>query len=246
MPDYLKSIGLVFLEQTKHTREELLNRKGKENITPTEAFKQYQGVTTINLPKFEPDGKGFWESLLKRRSIRKYKKGQLTPKDLSKLLWAAQGITARVGSYLLRTAPSAGALYPIETYILTNAVEEIPKGIYHYNIVWGHLEELALGDYGKELGNCCLGQPMCWNAQVVFIWSSVFRRTMSKYGSRGMRYVFMDVAHICQNVLLAASAMGLGACPIGAFFDDEINKLLGLDGKEESVIYLASVGISKE
>ncbi len=246
MPDYLNSIGLSFLQNTKHTREEILNRETKENITPTQAFKQYQGTPIIDLPRFDPDEKDIWQALLKRRSIRKYKKRALSLRSLSKLLWAAQGITARVGNYYLRTAPSAGALYPIETYLLINDIERVPNGIYHYNVIFGHLEELSIGDYGKELGSCCLGQPMCWNAQVVFIWSSVSRRTMSKYGSRGIRYVFMDVAHICQNVLIAASALGLGACPIGAFFDDEVNELLGLDGIEESVIYLASVGIPKE
>ncbi|HFB83733.1 MAG TPA: SagB/ThcOx family dehydrogenase, partial [Thermodesulfatator sp.] len=80
-------------------------------------------------------------------------------------------------------------------------------------------------------------------APVVFIWSAIARRTMSKYGSRGIRYIFMDVAHICQNLLLAAQALGLGACPVGAFFDDEVNQLLGLDGLEETVVYMAPVGI---
>jgi len=101
------------------------------------------------------------------------------------------------------------------------------------------LEELALGEFGEALAEASLSRA---RAPVVFVWSAIPRRTMSKYGNRGMRYVFMDVAHICQNVLLAAAAMGLGSCPVGAFFDDEVNELFGLDGVEESVVYLATVG----
>ncbi len=242
MPHYLDSPGFKFLELSKHTRERLFSRK-RENIAPAEPFKQYPGSEIVELPEFHPRGQSLWEALKERRSIRKYRQLPLEPEDLSGLIWAAQGITAKLGNYLLRTAPSAGALYPIETYLCINSVQGIGPGLYHYNVAFSHLELLAKGSFGKELGERAFGQPMCWKAQVVFIWSAIPRRTMSKYGSRGVRYIFMDVGHICQNVLLAATALGLGACPIGAFLDDEIDELLGLDGREETTVYLASVGI---
>ncbi len=244
MPEYLESLGIRFFELTKHTRKELFERK-REAISPSTPFKEYQGAKVVELPEPLLSKEDIWNCLSKRRSVRKYKERPITPLELSGLLWASQGITARLSHYLLRTAPSAGALYPIETYLLVNSCDGIESGIYHYHVVFGHLEEIKTGPFGKELGEASLGQPMCWQAPVVFIFSAVFRRTMSKYGSRGMRYVFLDCGHICQNLLLAATALGLGGCPIGAFLDDEVNVLLGLDGVEESVIYMASIGEPK-
>lgn len=241
MPDYLASLGFVFLEQTKLSRKGPLSRE-REVIAPASAFKEYPEAQRLKLsrPHFVPAP--LWEALAKRRSIRKYQNTPLSLEDLSLLLFAAQGITAKFRSYFLRTAPSAGALYPIETYLCVNNVDDLPSGLYHLEVRSFSLELLSSGNFGKALAEACLGQNSCAQAPVVMVWSAVARRTMSKYGSRGMRYIFMDVAHICQNVLLAAAALGLGACPIGAFFDEEVNALFGLDGQEESVIYLATVG----
>ncbi len=244
MPEYRDSPGFKYLQLSKHTRQELFERK-REQIAPAEQFKQYSGAQIVELPSPAPSDSSIWDTLKNRRSVRKYKDGAIDVNELSALLWAAQGITGSIGNYLLRTAPSAGALYPIETYLCVNSVAGLSPGLYHYNVAFSHLELLAQGEFGKELGERSMGQPMCWRGQVVFVWSAVPRRTMSKYGSRGIRYIFMDVAHICQNVLLAAEALGLGACPIGAFFDDELNHLFQLDGQEETVIYMASVGLPK-
>ncbi len=246
MSDYATSLGVQYLKATKHSREEIFEKR-REEIAPAEPFKQkqYEGAPVIELPKVAPPDASLWKALRERRSVRKYRDGQMDLETLSALIWAGQGITGRIGNYLLRTAPSAGALYPIETYLCINSVDGAPPGLYHFNVPFYHLSLLAEGDYGRELGERAMGQPMCWRAQVVFVWSAIPRRTMAKYGSRGIRYIFLDAAHICQNVLLAAQSLGLGACPIGAFFDDEVNHLFGLDGEEETVIYLASVGIPK-
>ena len=88
----------------------------------------------------------------------------------------------------------------------------------------------------------CLDQKFTAQAPVVFLWTGVFRRAMSKYGDRGMRYILLDAGHICQNLLLAAEAVGCGGCPIGAFYDNELNNLLQIGGEEESILYAASVG----
>ena len=241
MPEYRRSLGFKFLQATKHDRLEILSRK-REEIAPAPWFKVYPEAPRVVLPRPEFGPENFWKSLLRRRSIRRYTRSPLSLKELSLLCFASQGITGEVGRYLLRTAPSAGALYPIETYLFVNRVEDLPAGIYHLEVQDFALERLAEGDFGEALAEASLSQPQCARAAVVFVWSAIPRRTMSKYGSRGMRYIFMDVAHICQNLLLAAAALGLGACPIGAFFDDEVNELLGLDGEEETVLYLASVG----
>ncbi len=244
MPDYLKSQGLSYLQGTKHHRETLFD-SDRENIAPCSPLKEYPEAEKILLPRPSPPEADIWDCLQKRRSVRKYSKRPLEPESLSALLWASQGITATMGRYLLRTAPSAGALYPVETYLCVNNCVSIKRGIYHYDPVSAALELLAPGDFGERLAHSAFGQRMCSSAPVVFIWSAIPRRTMAKYGSRGMRYIFMDAAHICANLLLAVPALGLGACPIGAFFDDEVNSMLGLDGEEETVVYMATVGFPK-
>lgn len=165
----------------------------------------------------------------------------MTLEEISLLSFAVQGVTARVESYLLRTAPSAGALYPIETHLAINFSRDISPGIYHLDVRNFTLEKLKDGYFGKILKDLALGQDFFETASLIFIWSAILRRTIAKYGERGLRYIFMDVAHICQNLLLAATALELKACPVAAFFDEEFNEFLELDGKEETVIYLATV-----
>ena len=241
MPDHKSSLGFTFLEGTKLSRRDIFRRE-REEIAPAPYFKEYPSATKHPLPPLRLPRADLFETLLRRRSRRAYRREALSLEELNLLLFASQGVTARAGRYLLRTAPSAGALYPIETYLCVNAVEGLPEGLYHLEITEWALEELSRGNYGPGLAEAALGQSMCETAPVVFIWSAIPRRTMSKYGSRSMRYIFMDVAHICQNLLLAAEALGLSACPIGAFFDEEVNELLDLDGEEETVIYLTTVG----
>ncbi len=244
MPDYRNSSGFLYLEGTKLQRDAIFEAK-RENISETSPFKVYPDAKKVLIPRPVKPLKDVWQCFEERRSVRKYSRRPLPLEYLSSLLWASQGVTAIHGRYLFRTAPSAGALYPIETYLCVNDCLSLQQGLYHYEVASAGLELMVDGDFGQELTLAALGQNMCNKAPVVFIWSAISRRTMSKYGSRGMRYVFMDVAHICENLLLAASALGLGACPIGAFFDDELNSLLGLDGIDETVVYMASVGFPK-
>lgn len=211
-------------------------------VPPVSPFKEYKDKEKIKLlsDKF-PQTSNFFEILSKRRSKRGYKRASLSLKEISLLCYAAQGVTGIAGPYLLRTAPSAGALYPIETYLAVNFSSEIEPGIYHLEVRDFSLALLKKGYMGKILSDLALGQAFLASASIVFIWSAVLARTISKYGSRGLRYIFMDVAHICQNVLLASEALGLKACPVGAFLDEEVNKFLELE-EGESVIYMATVG----
>ena len=140
---------------------------------------------------------------------------------------------------------AAGALYPVETYLAVRGVEAVPAGLYHFQPAEFVLERLQEGFSGDKVAAASLGQHFLADAGVVFIWSALLRRNFSKYGHRGLRYVMMDAGHICQNLLLAAEGLGLGACPVAAFYDDQLNDLLGLDGREESVIYLAGVGLKE-
>jgi SagB-type dehydrogenase family enzyme len=157
-------------------------------------------------------------------------------------LWAAQGVTRRAHDIVFRTAPSAGALYPIETYVGAQRVEGLEPGIYHYNVPDHALEQLRLGDLRMQTARAALDQRMVLHADVVFFWTAVFERSKWKYKQRAYRYIYLDAGHIAQNVALAAEALGLGSCQIAALYDDEVNALLDVDGERESIVYMTLVG----
>ncbi len=210
------------------------------------AFKEYPGSRTVSLEGASiPEG-GLWEALFSRRSRRTFTADPISLETLSRLVFAAQGVTARAGDIALRTAPSAGALYPIETYVLANRVEAVDPGLYHYNILRASLELIKEGNLGGSLAEAALGQGMCERAAAVFIWTSVMDRCKIKYAQRAYRYMYLDAGHVCENLYLAAEDLGLGCCGIGAFFDEEVNALLGVDAEEETTVYLAPVGPVKE
>ena len=243
MDDLNQSLGYKYCQETKFKRTTLLSRK-RPMIAPAETFKEYSEAPKFSLPKinFMEEESDLWQLLQKRRSLRKFSDKKMKSADLSLLLWASQGITAQAGHFMLRTAPSAGALYPIETYLTVQNVDQMPAGLFHFNIRAFQLEQLSTKPLARQVAESALDQNFIRRAGVTFIWSVVFRRNMSKYGHRGMRYVCLDAGHICQNLLLAAEALGLAACPVAAFYDDELNEILGLDHNEENVLYLAAVG----
>jgi SagB-type dehydrogenase family enzyme len=142
----------------------------------------------------------------------------------------------------LRAAPSAGALYPIETYVVVGAVRGIEPGVYHYGPERHELDVIKVGDFGPEVARAALDQRMAARASVVFAWTAVFERSKWKYKQRAYRYVYLDAGHIAQNVALAAVALGLGSCQIAALYDDEANGLLEVDGSDESTLYMTAVG----
>ncbi|MBW1982064.1 MAG: SagB/ThcOx family dehydrogenase [Deltaproteobacteria bacterium] len=242
MVKYKKGLAFGYLQGTKYYRDRP-HVDDLGSIPGVARYKVYQDAEQLRLPR--PDlrpAADLWQCLARRRSERDTTAEPLSMKELVNLLWAAQGVTAQAGIYLLRTAPSAGALYPFETYLYVDHVEELGKGIYHLNVADFALEKLRQGDFNKSLTAACLGQPVVRRAAVVFIWTAMMLRCMAKYRERALRYIPMDLGHVCQNVQLAATAMDLGSCPIGAFYDDEVNQILEVDGEEESVLYLATVG----
>ncbi len=234
------NIGDEFQKNTKHFRERLVGSRLDWSNKP-ETYKKYPAAPTFKLPK-EPTNLPLAEALKKRKSIRSFSRRSLSVGDLSFLLWASTGIQRTEQGYELRTTPSAGALYPIETYIVVNNVENLGNGLYHYDIQEHKLDNLKAGDYAHTIAKASLGQLMCVDAPVVFIWSAVYMRSKWKYGQRAYRYVYLEAGHVAQNLALSATSIGLGSCQIGAFFDDEINELLGVDGVKESVLYLSVVG----
>jgi SagB-type dehydrogenase family enzyme len=180
------------------------------------------------------------KAIANRRSQRDFTGETISLAELSHLLHYSSGITdERQG---LRAAPSAGATYPIEVYAIVNNVEGLAKGTYHYLIESHELELLREGDFRNEMSRAALQERMFKQANVIVALSAVFQRTERRYRERAQRYIGFEAGHIAQNTYLVATSLGLGACAIGAFYDDEFNRLLGLDGKNESVLYLLAAG----
>ena len=172
------------------------------------------------------------ETLARRRSVRQYTDEHLTVDEMSQLLWAAQGITRDWGG---RTAPSAGALYPLEVYVAT------PQGLYHYQPDGHRAQVLSRQDLREALARAGLDQSAIRDAPAVFVIAAVYARTAGKYGNRAERYVKLEAGHVGQNILLQAVALGLGGVPIGAFHDAQVQRVLGLPADHEP-LYLMPVG----
>ncbi|UCC87421.1 MAG: SagB family peptide dehydrogenase [Anaerolineales bacterium] len=209
-----------------------------------QTYKIYPEAEQIALPDpHDYQGLSLEEAIQKRRSIRDYAPQPLSLEELSRLLYAAQGITDQRRAF--RAAPSAGALYPIETYTIVHDVVGLQPGLYHYAVADHALEQLQIKNLRKEIMIAGIAQEMLGQAQACFVLSAVFQRTRWKYRERAYRYVLLEAGHIGQNLYLAATSMGMGACAAGAFLDDELNKLLGLDGEDEAALYMLSVGKRK-
>lgn len=178
------------------------------------------------------------DALNRRRSIRKYSSEPVKLGEVSQLLWAAQGITDPSG---LRTAPSAGALYPLEVYLISSKVDGLGAGIYRYDPQRHSLTRIVGGDQRRALYDAALRQEAILDAPIVVLISGVYERTTKKYGERGRRYVHMEVGHAAQNLCLQATTLKLGSVVIGAFHDEEVKKVMRLQS-EEVPFYIIPIG----
>jgi len=178
------------------------------------------------------------ETLNRRRSIRDFKDEPISFDEFSQLLWAIQGITDKTNGF--RTAPSAGALYPLEIFVVVGNVVGLKPGVYRYIPRTHSIKKHLDGDKRKELAHSALGQESIIGCAVDFVITGVYSRTKWKYGERAERYVWLEAGHSAQNLLLQATALNLGAVPIGAFFDDKVKGTLKL--KEEEPLYIIPVG----
>ena len=195
--------------------------------------------TPVELPRPTLSSEQSLESALKeRRSVREYSHRPLTRSELAQLLWAAQGITGPDG---LRTAPSAGALYPLEVSVVVGRVDGLPSGIYRYKAERHELVLVEEGDRRGELRAAALGQEYVEAGAAVIALAAVHARTTEKYGKRGIRYVHMEVGHAAQSVWLQATALGLGTVVVGAFDDAPVKRILGL-ARDEEPLCLMPVG----
>lgn len=179
------------------------------------------------------------EALKKRRSTRSYKNEPLALNEISQILWSAQGITDP--SFGGRTVPSAGALYPLEIYLVAKNIKELPAGVFKYKPENHSLIKILEGEISGQLAKAALGQSFIAEAPAILIISGVFERTTKKYGERGVQYVFMEAGHAAQNVYLQAESLNLGTVTVGAFIDEEVKKILRMP-EEEHPLYIMPVG----
>lgn len=237
-----KMIGERFQQETKYDRWRMPEYTIDWNRKPS-AYKEYPNARRIVMEKPNRCGDmSLFEAILRRKSLRRFIDAPVSRDALSCILWASGGIQRKEMGFEFRTAPSAGALYPVETYLVVHRVEGIDPGIYHYHVRAHALEEIKKGDFRPNIAHAALGQVMCSQAAFVTAWTALFERSAWKYRQRAYRYVYLDAGHMAQNLALASTSLGLGSCQVGAVFDNEVNDLLGVDGIVESVLYLSVVG----
>lgn len=193
----------------------------------------------ITLPEPEYDSDiSVAEAILNRRSVRGYSDQALSLQDVSQLLWAAQGITNSNGS---RAAPSAGATYPLEIYIVVGDVEGVAKGIYRYDPHQNEIIKVLDGEHRKALADAALNQQFIAEAPLDIVITAIYERTTDRYGERGIRYVHMEAGHAAQNVYLQAVSLNLGTVVVGAFNDKQVATVLALPDNEIP-LYIMPVG----
>jgi SagB-type dehydrogenase family enzyme len=177
------------------------------------------------------------EALSRRRSVRDFGGRALSAEEIARLLWAAQGITERARG--LRTAPSAGAIHPLEVYLVS------PDGVFRYEPASHALARIATGDRRGQLARAALDQDAVRLAAVDVVLAGAEGKLASKYGARAERYLFLEAGHVAQNVLLEAVSLGLGSVPVGAFRDDEVARVVELPSGERALYVLAVGAVAK-
>lgn len=252
-PPVPNTIGEEFMEFTRYEylgpSDQTLGQPPPDPESPVPMIRgAVSAGTTVQLPPPEDSMSvvphlDATHAITSRRSIRSYRDAPVSIMELSYLLWVTDGVKEARGIGTLRTAPSAGARHPLEAYLMINRVEGVAPGLYRY-IALGH--KLVSMDLSPEVGprvmEGFMDQGMVIDSAFTLIWTAVPYRSAWRYGQRAYRYIHLDAGHACENLYIAAPAVGCGCCAMAAFEDDFINSLLGLDGSTEFVIYAASVG----
>ena len=240
------NIGKEFMEMTKYKNLGVYPQKQGVPMPPIE-LPVDSSQELIDLPSgkdLQIENFDFVNLVEKRKSLRKYADEPITLEELAYLLWGTQGVktvTDRPVSF--RTVPSAGSRHPFETYMLVNQVSGLEPGLYRYLSLSHQLARMnGFDGIREDLTSACLKQKHVYNAAVTFSWVAIPERTTWRYGSRGFRYIHLDAGHVCQNLYLLAESIDCGVCAIAAFDDDMANNALHLDGENQFVIYLASLG----
>lgn len=242
-----ESSGQEFMRRTRYS--EISQSPQEQGILPQPPLELPipAGVTLIDLPapaSFTVPAMDLRTAVEQRKTLRKYAEQSLTLEELSYLLWVSQGVK-RISSRpsTARTVPSAGARHAFETYLLINRVDGLEPGLYRYAAIENKLFKVeADAEINAQITTACLNQSQVATSAATFIWVAVVERMFWRYVERGYRYLHLDAGHVCQNLALGAEQLECGICPIAAFDDELLNQTLALDGKNQFVIYLASLG----
>ncbi len=240
-----KGIGQEFMEKTKYKYLEESDQRKKVEKPPLQtAFDKKKKLIDLPAPdKIDVPSWDLRKAIEDRVSVRKYSAEALTLNELAWLLWATQGVKVISEVYTKRTVPSAGARHAFETYLLINNVEGLKPGIYRYLALEHKLVEVDLAeDIGDRVIEGAYGQKMVKAGAVTFIWVAIPYRIAWRYGQRSYRYLHLDIGHVAQNLYLAVENINSSCCAIAAFYDEQMNEILGIDGEEQFVIYMASMG----
>jgi SagB-type dehydrogenase family enzyme len=238
--------GQVFTEKTKY-RYLTPSDQEKHLLQPPLELPPDPEKPIFGLPKPETikiPSRDLRTAIEERHSVRTYAKEPLSLPELAFLLWCTQGVKKVAGTYAtFRTVPSAGARHALETCLLINDVEGLEPGLYRYLALSHRLQQLDPDPtLPIRIAKACLEQQFILRCGVVFLWVAVPYRMTWRYSERGYRELHKDAGHVCQNLYLAASAVGCGVCAIAAYDDDIMHGILGIDGVDQFLIYLATVG----
>jgi SagB-type dehydrogenase family enzyme len=226
----LYSVGLAYVYNLPFGRQAPVSVTCTANISQSEIF----------LPSPSFSGIPLEEALKERRSARIFSNDSLSLKELSQLLFAGQGITEPLSGF--RTAPSAGARYPMQMYVVPNRIEGAGCGIYRY-VPQGHKLVLAReGEFSGEVRDASYGQGHVGNAAAVFIITAVPEKTAAIYGEDAERFVHIEAGHIAQNILLESVSLGLASSPIGSIYPDQLDSIIGINGTGETSVYVVIAG----
>jgi SagB-type dehydrogenase family enzyme len=238
--------GSVFLEMTKYAHiKESDQQKGLKQ--PPLEIPPDPDLPVIDLPRPETlsiPPLDLRIAIGRRRSIRSYSREPITREELSFLLWCTQGVRQVNGTHwTLRTVPSAGARHAFETFLLVHGVKGLEPGLYRYLALTHRLQQVDTDPtLSERITSACFDQQFIRRSGAVFLWTAVPYRMTWRYGERGYRDLHLDAGHVCQNLYLGAEAAGCGVCAIAAFDDDLMNELLRINGTDQFLIYLATVG----
>ena len=230
---------------------ETLDTDRKKQIPPPLIQKPPEGSVYVDLTLLEDITFGemtLKEAIGRRKSRRNFTSKSLTLEELSFLLWATQGIrnVSRGGTVTRRTVPSGGSRHPFETYLCVNRVRRLEPGLYRY-LPLNHKLCLLKADHdlSRKIVEACRGQTFVGKGAVVFIWTTIPYRSEWRYGFVAHKMIAMEAGHVCQNLYLACEAIGTGTCAIGDYRNDQMDAIIGVDGEDEFVVYLAPVGKTK-
>jgi SagB-type dehydrogenase family enzyme len=238
-----QDLGQVYHQWSRPTYAGLLTKVFHARPQPP-MFKDYPSAPALALPPPPPPaGPPVEEVILRRRSVRDYGVRPMTLDQLSGLLAYSAGITDnRDPEWPFRAIPSSGGLFPLEVYPVLFNVEGAAPGVYHYDVRRHRLEQVRAGDFRQQVYQAAVSQEMLLRAALALVVTAIYERVAWKYVDRSYRYIMLEAGHLGQNVYLTATALGLGPSSIGAFFDDEVNQLIGVNGRNEAAVYLLSIG----